>query len=82
MLSLLAGKRERGMKLMYADASRAYFYAKAVRPVYVKLLEEDKEEGRALAHECNSRKRCHFFARRLITLTSAQAENQKHVSMS
>ena len=45
MLSLLAGGRSRGMKLMYADVSRAYFYAKAVRPVYVKLPDEDLEEG-------------------------------------
>ena len=32
---------------MYADVSRAYFYAKAVRTAYVKLLEEDQEEGDA-----------------------------------
>ena len=30
---------------MYADVSRAYFYAKAVRPVYVKLPDEDMTEG-------------------------------------
>jgi hypothetical protein len=30
---------------MYADVSRAYFYAKAVRPVYVKLPDEDFETG-------------------------------------
>ena len=30
---------------MYADVSRAYFYAKAIRPVYVQLTEEDVEEG-------------------------------------
>ena len=30
---------------MYADVSRAYVYAKAERPVYVTLPEEDKEEG-------------------------------------
>ena len=30
---------------MYADVSRAYFYAKAVRPVYVQLPAEDFEEG-------------------------------------
>ena len=33
------------MSLMYADVSRAYFYAKAVRPVYVKLPAEDLEPG-------------------------------------
>ena len=31
--------------MMYADVSRAYFYAKAVRPVYVKLPDEDVEPG-------------------------------------
>ena len=34
-----------GAQMMYADVSRAYFYAKAVRPVYVKLPEEDIEPG-------------------------------------
>ena len=45
MLSLLASTRKQGAGLMYADVSRAYFYAKAKRPVYVKLPEEDLEEG-------------------------------------
>ena len=45
MLSLLAGGKSTGTSLMYADVSRAYFYAKAVRPVYVKLPEEDMEPG-------------------------------------
>ena len=31
--------------MMYADVSRAYFYAKAVRPVYVNLRDEDRMEG-------------------------------------
>ena len=31
--------------MLYAVVSRAYFYAKAIRPVYVKLPEEDLEEG-------------------------------------
>ena len=35
----------RGYKLLYLDVSRAFFYARAVRPVYVKLPDEDKEEG-------------------------------------
>ena len=35
----------KGFRIMYADVSRAYFYAKAVRLVYVKLSDEDKEEG-------------------------------------
>ena len=37
MLSLVASGRDRKASLMYADVSRAYFYTKAVRPVYVKL---------------------------------------------
>ena len=45
MLSLLASGRRQGTSLMYADVSRAYFYARAVRPVYVKLPEEDLEPG-------------------------------------
>ena len=45
MLSLVASGRDRNASLMYADVSRAYFYAKAVRPVYVKLPEEDMEQG-------------------------------------
>ena len=36
---------DRNMKMLYADVSRAYFYAPAVRPVYVKLPAEDIEEG-------------------------------------
>ena len=36
---------QRGVRMMYADVSRAYFYAKAVRPVYVRLPAEDKEVG-------------------------------------
>ena len=43
MLSQLASKKT--AKLMYADVSRAYFYAKAVRPVYVVLPQEDKDAG-------------------------------------
>ena len=45
MLSLLASGRRQGTGLMYADVSRAYFYARAVRPVYVRLPEEDTEKG-------------------------------------
>ena len=45
MLSLLASGKKNGTGLMYADASRAYLYAKAVRPVYVNLPEEDIEPG-------------------------------------
>ena len=45
MLSKTARGRSQGVGLMYADVSRAYFYAKAVRPVYVKLPEEDMAEG-------------------------------------
>ncbi|MDP7559816.1 MAG: reverse transcriptase domain-containing protein, partial [Planctomycetota bacterium] len=35
----------RKAKIMYADVSRAYFYAKASRPVYVTIPEEDREPG-------------------------------------
>jgi hypothetical protein len=45
VLSLLASGRSKGMGLTYADVSRAYFYAKAVRPVYVMLPDEDFEKG-------------------------------------
>ena len=44
MLSRLAGKG-RGYKLLYADVSLAYFYARAIRPVYVKLPAEAQEAG-------------------------------------
>ena len=40
LISNMASNRD--MELMYADVSRAYFYAKAVRPVYVDLPSEDK----------------------------------------
>ena len=45
MLSKFASSKGKGTGLMYADVSRAYFYAKAVRAVYVKLPDEDKECG-------------------------------------
>ena len=41
MLSMLACSQSRDTTLMYSDVSGAYFYAKAERPVYVKLPEED-----------------------------------------
>ena len=43
MLSQLACRKN--ARLMYADVSRAYFYAKAVRPVYVVLPPEDRQPG-------------------------------------
>ena len=43
LISRMASRE--GAEMMYADVSRAYFYAKAVRPVYVKLPDEDKGEG-------------------------------------
>ena len=43
MLHRLASNRK--FKLLYADVSRAYFYAPAARPVYVQLPDEDKEPG-------------------------------------
>ena len=45
MISKAASGREGGIGMMYADVSRAYFYARAVRPVYVKLPEEDVGPG-------------------------------------
>ena len=43
MLSNFASSRSN--KFMYADASRAYFYAPAVRAVYVKLPDEYRKVG-------------------------------------
>ena len=43
MMSRMASTR--GAKMMYADVSRAYFYAKVSRPVYVKLPDEDVGPG-------------------------------------
>ena len=43
ILSKLASQKD--ARLLYADVSRAYFYAKAVRPVYVRLPSEDRESG-------------------------------------
>ena len=33
------------LKLLFIDVRRAYFYAKAKRPVYIRLPDEDLEEG-------------------------------------
>ena len=44
MLSRLAWKG-RDYKLPHAEVSRAFFYAWAIRPVYVKLPAEDQEAG-------------------------------------
>jgi len=43
LISKMASKA--GLEMMYADVSRAYFYAKAVRPVYVNLPDEDRADG-------------------------------------
>ena len=43
ILSKMASDKRK--KLVYADVSRAYFYAAASRAVYVTLTEEDQEEG-------------------------------------
>ena len=43
LISKMASKE--GLEMMYADESRAYSYAKAVRPVYVNLPDEDRAEG-------------------------------------
>ena len=39
------GLREHGMKVDFIDVRRAYFHARARRKVFVKLPEEDHEEG-------------------------------------
>ena len=41
LMSRMAANRK--LKMLYADVSRAYFYAAAVRPVFVKLPDEDSE---------------------------------------
>ena len=43
LLSMLASDPRK--KMLYADVSRAYFYARAARPVYVKLPDEDRLAG-------------------------------------
>ena len=45
-LKILMGRMaaNRKLKMLYADVSRAYFYAAAVRPVFVKLPDEDFED--------------------------------------
>lgn len=46
MNHVAAGRGEADLaKLMTCDVSRAYPYAPAVRPVYVKIAEEDREPG-------------------------------------
>ena len=40
------GNKKGGKKLDFIDVRRAYFQAKARRSVYVKLPEEDYEEGK------------------------------------
>ena len=45
MISKAASGRKKGVSMMYADVSLAYLYAKAVRPVYVQLPEEEMAEG-------------------------------------
>ena len=46
-LRLMLNKLARGkhMRMMHADVPRACFYAKAVRPVYVRLPAEDVQDG-------------------------------------
>ena len=43
LLSKAAECRKR--KVLYIDVSRAYFYAKSIRPTYIKLPEEDPRSG-------------------------------------
>lgn len=46
-MHLLAGEAgtKKTMKIMVCDVSRVYCYAPAIRPVYVKMVDEDFEEG-------------------------------------
>ena len=44
LLSHLAPRR-RKEKVLYADVSRAYFYARVRRPVYVRIPDEDRRPG-------------------------------------
>ena len=39
------GEREHGLKLAFIDVKRAYFYARARRPVYIEIPIEDYEPG-------------------------------------
>ena len=47
LLSITASRTADGSyrKLMINDVSRAYFYAKTIREVYVEIAEEDREPG-------------------------------------
>ena len=41
----MAASSNKGERIMINDVSRAFFHAKATRPVYVQLPEEDRKEG-------------------------------------
>ena len=43
--SKMASGRNKGIGLVYADVSRAYFYAKASRDLYIELPKEDPNAG-------------------------------------
>ena len=45
-IGYVQGQKEQGMKIDLIDVRRAYFHAKARRRVFVRLPEEDKEEGK------------------------------------
>ena len=47
MIAIAATKNAKGQKrrFMVNDVSRAYFYAKAIRKVFVEIAEEDREPG-------------------------------------
>ena len=47
MIAIAATKNAKGQqrRLMVNDVSRAYFYATAIRKVYVEIAEEDREPG-------------------------------------
>ena len=85
MLSGLAGKG-RGYKLPYADVSRAYFFARAIRPGYVKPPAEDQEAGdedrcgRLLLSMCGTHDAAHNwaseYAETLVDAGGARGEAQ------
>ena len=56
-LRLLLSKaaEDKRQKVLYVDVSRAYFYAKSVRPTYIKLPDEDPR-----AHEDGYYTHVHF----------------------
>ena len=72
LLSKMAADRR--MRMLYADVSRAYFYAPAARPVYVRLPPEDTEEG---DHGMCGRLRVSMYGTRALNLAAEYAGTLK-----